>query len=265
MAQVWDFSRAQGGTLLVLLALADEARDNGRCYPSIDRIAHKSRMSARQVQRVLRILQDMGEIKVHIGAGMNAGGRGNTNEYEICVSPNHDLSLFSDTKIKGDILSETKGDIYGIKGDTHVTRTVNLKTLKPANQEIKGDILSEKKQAPDKPARFDPLKMQIPSSVPADAWQRWITYRRERKLTTTAQTAQAQLAKLAVWHGRGHSPPDIIDNSIANGWAGLFEPKQERINGNRSVIEAFTGHGRRETTVFCGTAEHLADGNGGGL
>lgn len=78
---------------------------------------------------------------------------------------------------------------------------------------------------PDKPARFDPLAMTLPESVSKEAWTDWIAYRRERKLSTTEKTASAQLKKLTKLAAKGHAPAQIIEDSIANGWQGLFEPK----------------------------------------
>lgn len=80
-------------------------------------------------------------------------------------------------------------------------------------------------EAPAKPARFDPLSLELPTSVPADAWASWIAYRRSRKLSTSEQTARAQVAKLAEWAASGHQPEQIIAESISNGWQGLFPPK----------------------------------------
>lgn len=83
----------------------------------------------------------------------------------------------------------------------------------------------KKTKAPGKPARFDPLQIELPSCIPADAWKEWIAYRRSRKLTVSEKTMKAQVAKLAEWHAAGHQPADIISTSITNGWQGLFEPK----------------------------------------
>ena len=88
------------------------------------------------------------------------------------------------------------------------------------------DTDTEKKtKAPGKPARFDPLKVELPACIPADAWGEWIAYRRSRKLTVSEKTMKAQVGKLAEWHAAGHSPASIIATSITNGWQGLFEPK----------------------------------------
>lgn len=87
----------------------------------------------------------------------------------------------------------------------------------------------DKKQkgvTPDKPARFDPLAMELPSSLPLEIWERWIAYRRKRKLTTAEPTMRAQIANIVEWSSKHQcDPAEIIDASIANGWQGLFEPK----------------------------------------
>jgi uncharacterized protein YdaU (DUF1376 family) len=76
-----------------------------------------------------------------------------------------------------------------------------------------------------KPARFDPLALELPEAIPRQSWHDWIAYRRKRKLSTTEQTARAQLAKLAEWAAAGHRAAEVIEHSITNGWQGLFEPK----------------------------------------
>lgn len=83
----------------------------------------------------------------------------------------------------------------------------------------------KKTKAPDKPARFDALKVELPACIPADVWAEWIAYRRSRRLTVSEKTMKAQVGKLAEWHAAGNSPASIIATSITNGWQGLFEPK----------------------------------------
>ena len=101
--------------------------------------------------------------------------------------------------------------------------------------------------APDKPARFDPIAVSLPSAIPRDSWERWIAYRRGRKLTVREPTIDAQLRSLVQWYSKGHDPTAIIELSIANGWQGLFEPKTGgRVNGNgvAGTIAELTGANR---------------------
>ena len=65
LSEAWLYSRASSGTLLVLLAIADNAEpDGGIAWPREDTIAVKARLSTRQVQRAIQELQSLGELDV---------------------------------------------------------------------------------------------------------------------------------------------------------------------------------------------------------
>ncbi len=64
MTQVWDHSTQKGSALLLLLALADHAADDGFCWPGIERLAKRVRMSSRSVMRKIQDLENSKEIAV---------------------------------------------------------------------------------------------------------------------------------------------------------------------------------------------------------
>lgn len=59
MTSVWEREDLNQTQKLILLALADWANDEGLCWPSINRLAIKTSMAARSVQRIIRQLEDM--------------------------------------------------------------------------------------------------------------------------------------------------------------------------------------------------------------
>src|SRR3990167_8256188 len=63
MTQVWEHSKQKGTFLLVLLALADSANDEGYCWPSIKTLSRKSRMLERNLRVILSKLEGDGELK----------------------------------------------------------------------------------------------------------------------------------------------------------------------------------------------------------
>lgn len=62
-----------------------------------------------------------------------------------------------------------------------------------------------------------------PHGLDVQAWDRWVAYRKDLKKpikTTSVESAQNALAK------HGHNQAAVVDQSIANGWQGLFDLKQ---------------------------------------
>lgn len=64
-SEVWRKSQASGGTLLVLLAIADQANtEDVLAWVGEDNLAAKSRMSTRQVRRAIEELKDLNELEI---------------------------------------------------------------------------------------------------------------------------------------------------------------------------------------------------------
>lgn len=85
MSAVFD-SRTLGPTeRLIMLALADHADDDGRCYPSVLRLCDRTGLSERAVQNNIRKLADQGYLRVLVG-----GGKGNANLYFVSPNPASD-------------------------------------------------------------------------------------------------------------------------------------------------------------------------------
>lgn len=64
MSWVWDNSPYEGVGLLVHLALADFADDQGVCWPSQKRISDKCKSSERHVRRIIKQMVDDGQIMI---------------------------------------------------------------------------------------------------------------------------------------------------------------------------------------------------------
>lgn len=64
--RVWRYSKATGTARLVLLSVADHCanEDGTGAWPSLDRLAKRTRLSPRQVQRMLRRLELAGELRI---------------------------------------------------------------------------------------------------------------------------------------------------------------------------------------------------------
>lgn len=76
---------------------------------------------------------------------------------------------------------------------------------------------------------FDALAVQLPDWLSAEIWSLWVAYRRDlKKPIKSQQTVTQAINLLDRCRLNGYSPEEIINQSIANGWQGLFEPKGAR-------------------------------------
>lgn len=127
MTAVFDRYPNGGGEMILALALADHASDDGcNIFPSIKTLAEKTRQSERTVQYQLRRMEETGWL-VRVSAGN--GGRSQSTEYRIAPA-----------WIKGaDFASlEKKGANDGEKGATDDTKGCNprqetVQPVAPAN------------------------------------------------------------------------------------------------------------------------------------
>ena len=76
---------------------------------------------------------------------------------------------------------------------------------------------------------FDASAVQLPDWLSAEIWTSWVAYRRDlKKPIKSQQTVTQAINLLDRCRLNGYSPDEIINQSIANGWQGLFEPKGAR-------------------------------------
>jgi hypothetical protein len=64
MARVWAESSHSGSHLLMMLAIADFADDDGNAYPAVATLARKCRMKTRNANVLLAALRASGELQV---------------------------------------------------------------------------------------------------------------------------------------------------------------------------------------------------------
>lgn len=131
MTHVWDSYPGGGSELLALLALADWGDDAGRCWPSMAKIAEKTRLSRSQAQRVLHGLIDSGFVAV---TGNKTGGKpGTTRQYQIRLdrltgsahaTPTGRMDATGSVDATGRTHAQEGPHPCGETGRTHATQTV---------------------------------------------------------------------------------------------------------------------------------------------
>jgi hypothetical protein len=90
MSRVWEKSEHVGSNLLMLLAIADFADDDGNAYPAVATLARKCRTSQRNANLILARLKSSGELAIRL----NEGPKG-VNRYQIQF-PRPEVSYISE-------------------------------------------------------------------------------------------------------------------------------------------------------------------------
>lgn len=193
MTAVWDREDLSSTQKLVLLSLADWANDDGLCWPSINRLAIKTSMAGRSVQRIIRDLESMGFIKRD-----EVLGKGNKYWVLIPLTECHPCPSVTPP------LTESHPTPDTVSPNTSNTHQLTTKCIKET----------------------------LPAWFPMDAWNGWVEMRKQRKRPLTDRAKQRAINKLTSLHLAGHDIGELLDRSTINGWLDIYEPKGKTSAGN---------------------------------
>lgn len=126
MSAAWANARVRQGSLLVLLALADYANDNGICWPSVPHLMEKSHISRRHVQRILRELERKGLI-----AKERIPGRYEPNIYKVLGGRGDKMTPLSENQ--GRHLRHSGATSKTSRGDTQTAQSVTEPSREPSS------------------------------------------------------------------------------------------------------------------------------------
>lgn len=236
---------------LVLLALADNAHDNGRCWPGLAYLAEKCEMSEDTVRRSIQRLVDAGYVAVIERHAPN--GRQTTNAYQINrarIEASRKVGLHDATHPPAPCDPLPPHDATPEGGTNTPPRTYQSNLSgEPPPQPPKGGRRIE--------------RLPVPDWMPADAWAMWQRHRKHM----TADAHNLHVRTLTNLRDEGHDPREVIEQSINAGWKGLFPLKNHARNGYPASSTQGAPVGRhqrnleimneiRERALGGGTGEH---------
>lgn len=76
--------------------------------------------------------------------------------------------------------------------------------------------------------------VELPFCIDKNSWIEWVAFRKQIKKSLTDLTIKKQIKFLVDCFNKGQNPNLIIEQSISNGWTGLFELKT---NSKQSYID----------------------------
>lgn len=208
---------------LALLILADYASDETLiAWPSMERLAHETLCSSRNMQMVVRQLEEHGLIEIEAVAGRS-------NRYFLKIeyadknTPNFRGENFSGVK------HTSQGGEIAISGGYETA----------ISPEPSGTANRTAKAARGKKSIRQTVKdWALPPNIPRDAWHEWIDYRMERTPKLTARTFKLSLKTLIELADKGNDPAEVIYQSIERGWQGLFSVKADSGRGGGAQHES---------------------------
>ncbi|HDS1744227.1 helix-turn-helix domain-containing protein [Pseudomonas sp. M2] len=209
----------------VLLVLANYADKNGRgAFPSSASISDDTGLSIRTVKYKLDHLLEIGVIRLGnqaiAGAYIDRHDRRPT-VYDLCVERGATAAPGSERGANGDTtgcssrqngVQTTTERGAGAAPNPSINHQLTIKEPKASV----ADAPAAAKKAP----KFDPLTCK-PANVSDSIWADWCQHRKEIGKRLTKTSCERQAAQLA----KHHAPDAVINQSISNGWTGLFPEK----------------------------------------
>ena len=213
LALTWAFNQntKKSTAKLILIKLADQANDEGRCWPSIRWICKHTELSERSVQNGLRWLEQFGFIDT-IFRYDKENEINLTNVYRLKIDETMLGGGRANSAPVGQPLPQGRaGRAPGVGQDVH------------PNPKVKPSI---------KPTASS-MKDTLPEWVDKDSWSEWVQHRHEIRKPLTPLSAKKCLALLSDYRDR---QKEIINNSIVNGWQGLWAPKSAKSSFNKEMF-----------------------------
>jgi hypothetical protein len=207
---------------MVLIALADFHNDKeGLAWPSHAALAERAKTNRRTVIRALAQFEADGLI-------IDAGRRGRTHQIRVWKMPiGKQMTLDL-----GDQRPKPKKAGKGVSTDTlkgclPVPERVTVSHTEPVREPVKSSVDKSTSHS-----AVDPKPWKRPDGVAKQVWDDLLS-NRKRKHCGNTDTAWKRfnddLTRISA--KTGISPPDLIENAAACGWAAIYEPREGITNG----------------------------------
>lgn len=246
----------------VLVAMASCVNGEGadmQCWPSVQHLADTTGQDRKTVIDGLRRLREAGFV---VDTGERKGATGQVPVYCLktpgngTVSPSvvpvpeaatqpvqtTDNGAGNGTGTESGTVPKTDAKSTGFP---YEQSRFSLETVPETGHGTSNE--SVKNQEGTRKKGFDASLIDLPDWLDRKDWGRWCADRKTRKKPITEDAARLQLRKLDGYRAEGHQPVDVIDNAIANSYAGLFPPNKRADRAAPSTKHAgFSGKNYRE-------------------
>ena len=224
MSKIWNISLSTHSMKLVAIAIADNANDQGHCWPGMKTLARKCDLTENGVRQQIIKLESMGLLKVDI-----RGGR-ESNRYQFDLDKLNSLPPNAVAPSPKPRLGHPQTPFTPPPNAVapNRNRTVSEPSLNPNDASL--TLFPQKPSLKDK-KKYD---YEIPKSLNdprfTTMWNAWLSDRKERKKPVTKRGAEIQLRKLSEMGPERAA--SAIENSIEKGYQGIFEQVKGKYKTN---------------------------------
>lgn len=201
MSQCWPLQGMSPAQKAVLISLADNANDQGVCWPSVESIAVRTCLSERSVQNAIKWLTDAGALQVQ-------KRQGRSTVYTVtpaAFSPPQEMRGANNDETPAN--NDRTPAAFAPTPAAAAPRTIN----EP----------SRNRKEPQKSRR-----VVLPDWMDEDVWAMWDEFRRQKSGKAWTDAAKRlSLRTLEKLRAEGQDPAAVIEQSIERGWTGLFGVK----------------------------------------
>lgn len=219
MTLAWK-SGFSAGQKMVLLALCDNANDQGECYPSIPMLAEKCSIGRSSIFEHLAELEKSGAVTKHCRTGRSTIYKIDPSRFqtrpESAPVQKLDATRPDSGRTPVQISDATRPDFGPI--------TINEPSIET----------KKKKEAPASQAFL------LPDWINEKHWNAWHSCDKRKKATN--EQKQLAIEKLDGWRLSGIDYAAALENAAVGGWQGLFKPDEKNtVKGAPAHTSKYSG------------------------
>lgn len=214
MSAIWPIEMASTQKF-VLITLADQANDEGVCWPSAETVAKRTGLSERAVRYAIHALVKAGHLSTEARPGRSM-------VFTVHPEPRH------------------------------VVHPGTSCTPAPDAPHPGTSCRTPRHVVPDTPARGAPItiknpkgtqkepKEEVPDWVPEREWVAFVEMRKTGRGVFTGHAQELAVRKLDDLRRQGYPPAEVLNQSTMNGWKGLFPLKADGAGNGKHRTEKFS-------------------------
>ena len=202
MSQCWPVGGMSPAQKAVLISLADQANDDGYCWPSVKTISIRTCLSERAVQGAIRWLAAANILRASERSGTST-------VYQItpaAYAPPQEMHPAANAP----------------RGAADAPPPPQMLHPTPADAAPKPSMNRQLNRKEPKTVRVAAPSFQVPDWINKQHWDAWHSCAK-RKNATNAQKQMA-VDKLAKWREEGIDHAAALESAAIAGWQGLFKP-----------------------------------------